>query len=221
MPARVALIAGASGLVGGFCLRFLLEDPAYRRVVSVGRRRVPIEDPKLHQETVDFYRLDAFASALPCDDVFCCLGTTIRKAGSREAFRKIDFDAALYLARLARQAGARRFFLVSSSGADSRSPIFYSRVKGEIEAAVSALGFAAVFLLRPSLLLGERGEPRLKEKLGELVLGALKPALVGPLRKYRAIEASVVARAMLRLAATSDGGVKVLESDELEALGRG
>lgn len=153
------------------------------------------------------------------DDAFCCLGTTIKTAGSREAFRAVDFDATFAFAQAARAAGAARFFLVSSSGASARSRVFYSRVKGEIEDAVARLPFEAVVLLRPSLLLGERAQARLGERLGEPLLALAAPLLVGPLRKYRAIEAGVVAKAALALAREGGKGRRVVESDELQRLG--
>src|SRR5436853_360083 len=162
MTGRTALIAGATGLVGGHCLRLLLRESAYTRVLAVGRRKAPLEDAKLRQEVVDFATLATGAGSLAADDVYCCLGTTLQQAGGQAAFRKVDFDAVLALAKAARERGAARFFLVSSLGADARSSLFYSRVKGEIEAAVAALPFEAVFILRPSLLLGDRGEFRLK-----------------------------------------------------------
>lgn len=212
---RAALLAGASGLVGGRLLRLLLDDPSYGSVVSVARRPVVLSHPKLRQETVEFSRLPPLAG----DDLFVCLGTTIKKAGSREAFRRVDHDFVLDLARRAREGGAKRLFLVSSSGANAKSPIFYSRVKGETEAAVAALGYETVFLLRPSLLLGERGEARLGERLAAPVMRALRPLLLGPLRRYRAIEAEAVARAMLKLSWTREAGVRAVESDALEDLG--
>ena len=156
---RKTLITGASGLVGGHALRLLLADPGCSQVASLGRRTLELKDPKLRQAVVDFDKLE-LAGPFDFDEAFCCLGTTIRKAGSQEAFRKIDFEATLAFARLAKRSGATRFYLVSSTGADARSRVFYSRVKGEIEAALHAVGFDTLVILRPSLLLGERSESR-------------------------------------------------------------
>lgn len=211
-----ALIAGASGLVGSSLLRMLLEDGAYDEVVSVARRPLDIRHPKLLQETVDFSRLPPLRG----DDLFCCLGATLKRAGSRDAFRKVDLDFTVALAARAREGGAKRLFLVSSCGASATSAFFYSRVKGEVEEAVRTLGFETVFLLRPSLLLGEREEKRLGERLAAPFLRALGPFLQGPLRRYRAIEAAVVARAALKLSWRRETGVRVVESDELEDLGK-
>lgn len=215
-----ALIAGASGLVGGHLLRELLAAEEYDRVVSVGRRRVAVEHPKLTQVPADFTALDRVASDLAADDAFCCLGTTRRQAGSREAFRAVDRAAVLAFAWAAQQAGARRFFAVSALGADSGSRIFYNRVKGETEEALMVLHFKTLVLLRPALLLGRREHPRFGERLLAALLWAIEPFLVGRLEKYRPIEAEVVARAMLRCSfGTGARGVLVFESHEIADLG--
>lgn len=215
-----ALIAGATGLVGGCLLRQLLEMPEYDRVVALGRRPVGLAHPKLVQVTADFVALDRVAADLRCDDVFCCLGTTIRQAGSRDAFRAVDHGAVLALAWAARRNGARRFFLVSSLGADARSRFFYNRVKGETEEALTVLGFPTLAIFRPSLLLGPRSKPRLGERIGAVGMWLLDPLLLGRLRQFRAIQAEVVARAMARCSCGRDGqGVLVFRSDEIQDLG--
>ncbi|MFL5346829.1 MAG: NAD(P)H-binding protein [Hyalangium sp.] len=217
METRSALVAGASGLVGGFLLESLLESPLYREVCSLGRRALPRQHPKLTQRTVDFARLEP--EALPSsDDAFCCLGTTIKKAGSQEAFRAVDHDAVLAFAKAAHKAGARRFLLVSSLGADARSRIFYNRVKGEIEDNLQSVGFESLVLLRPSLLLGDRTESRPGERAAVAVTKVLGPLLhpfIG-----RPIEARTVARAMVALARETTRGVRVALSGELQELGK-
>ena len=215
-----ALIAGASGLVGGFLLRQLLDTPGYDRVVAPGRRPLDLTHPKLVQVTVDFASLDKVAADLRCDDAFCCLGTTIRQAGSRENFRAVDHAAVLALAWAVRRNGARRFFVVSALGANAQSRVFYNRVKGEMEEALAVLDFKTLAVFRPSLLLGPRANPRLGERLGAAVMWLAEPLLLGRLRKYRAIEAEVVARAMLRCSFGRNGeGVLVIPSDEIQDLG--
>lgn len=215
---RTALLAGATGLVGSHCLSQLLADPGYGRLIVLARRPLPLNDSKLDTRVVDFERLEE-ANLPRVDDVYCALGTTIRRAGSREAFRRVDHDYVVALARRTAERGAGRFLLVSSLGADVRSPVFYSRVKGETERDVSAVGFEAVHLLRPSLLAGERSERRPAEHLAIVVCSALSPLLVGPIRKYRPIPAEVVARAMRVVARSDRGGTHVHESDRLAALG--
>ncbi|HSP78452.1 MAG TPA: NAD(P)H-binding protein [Myxococcaceae bacterium] len=217
METRNALVTGASGLVGGHLLDALLEDPLYQQVHSLGRRALPREHAKLEQRTVDFARLED--ESLPAaEDAFCCLGTTLKKAGSQEAFRAVDHDAVLAFARAARRAGARRFLVVTALGADPHSRIFYNRVKGEVEEALQGLGFESLVLLRPSLLLGERAESRPGERAAIVLSRALGPLL----RPFggRPIEARTVARAMRALAHQAPPGVRVALSGELQELGR-
>lgn len=215
-----ALIAGASGLVGGHLLRELLRVDEYDRVIAVGRRPLDVVDPKLSQVVTDFTALDRVTPDLKADDAFCCLGTTRRQAGSAEAFRAVDHGAVLAFAWAAQRAGARRFFLVSAMGADPASRIFYNRVKGETEEALRVLRFATLGLLRPGLLLGTRATPRLGERVAAAIFWLVDPLLVGRLAKYRPIEAEVVARAMLRCSfGTGARGVLVFESDEIQDLG--
>lgn len=217
---RIALIAGATGLVGSALLKQLLASDDYAQVVAVGRRPVDLEHPKLVQRVVDFAALDAVAAELRCDDAFCCLGTTIRQAGSREAFRAVDHAAVLALAWAVRRQGAQRFFVVSSLGADPESRFFYNRVKGETEAALMVMGFATLGIFRPSLLLGRREVPRVGESLAAVAMWFIDPLLLGSWRKYRFIPATVVARAMVRCAYGRPGqGVLIYPSDEIQDLG--
>jgi uncharacterized protein YbjT (DUF2867 family) len=218
---KVALIAGATGLVGSNCLADLLGEPAYDRVVALVRRPLPHEDAKLEQRIVDFDHLGTDGNEVPeAQDVFCCLGTTMRQAGSQEAFRRVDFTYVVSLAGLALGRGARQFLLVSSLGADPRSRIFYSRVKGETEAAITALPFEGRQIFRPSILTGERPEHRPGERTGIAVMRALSFALVGPWRRLRPIRAATVAHAMVRVARDAPRGVNVFSSNEIERLGR-
>jgi len=215
MNDRTALLLGATGLVGGHCLNFLLNDESYGRVSVLGRRPLEREHPKLEQHLVDFDRLEDSAELIRAQDVFCCLGTTIRKAGSQEAFRRVDFEYPLQSARIAARQETERFLIVTAIGADPGSRIFYNRVKGEVEEAVRALPFESLVILRPSLLLGEREEMRPGERLAEPAMRALSPLMLGPARKYRPIEARKVAAAMVRLAKEGRQGVRIVESDEI------
>jgi len=219
---KTALIAGATGLVGGHCLALLLDEPAYGRVIAVGRRALALQHPKLVHHVIDFDRLGAAGTEFPAaDDVFCCLGTTMKRAGTQSAFRQVDFVYVVGLASQALQHGAKQFLLVSALGASPKSPLFYNQVKGEAEEAVTRLPFEGRYMIRPSLLAGDRPEHRPAERFGLAVASGVSLALVGPLRKYRPILAATVAKAMVRVAVTAPGGVRIYESDELEELAAG
>lgn len=206
------LLAGASGLVGGHALQALAAHPAVSEVRVLVRRPIDAPSAKVVVCPVDFERLGERAGLFQVDAVLCALGTTIRKAGSQEAFRRVDFDYPLELARLARAQGAGRFGLVSALGADAGSRIFYSRVKGELEQAVRALGFASLVIARPSVLLGERAEFRLGEELSKR-LGWLMPMRMQPVPAPRVAQALV--QALLDRRALP--GVRVLDNVALLA----
>lgn len=218
MSARTALLLGATGLVGGHCLEMLLQDEHYTHVETVGRRPAARVHRKLKQHVIDFKTLKVQTNQIKADDVFCCLGTTIKNAGSREAFRKVDYEYPLEVATVASANGAEQFLLVSSLGANARSSMFYSRVKGEIEAAVSALPFDGVQIFRPSLLLGERKERRTGERVAEMSLKLFAFMLRGSFKKYRAVEAVTVAAAMIRVAKQHPKGINIFESDQIKQL---
>jgi uncharacterized protein YbjT (DUF2867 family) len=215
-----ALLFGATGLVGGHCLDALIKSPRYERVVTVGRREIERRGNKHVHRVLDFARLDPFDSLERADDVFCCLGTTIEKAGSRAEFRKVDFDYVLRAGKFAKKTGAAQFLVVSAIGANPESALFYNRIKGETEAALRALELPALHVFRPSVLLGSRQEFRLGERLVKLPLLAFGPLMLGPLRRYRLIEADVVARVMLCVAARGQRGVHIYESERIAALSR-
>lgn len=216
-----AIIAGATGLVGGYVLQLLLADGGYERVVAVGRRELTTRHPKLEQRIVDFDALDALPPSPPdfpaADDVFCALGTTIKRAGSREAFRRVDHDYVVALARAGLRAGATQFLLVSAIGADPNARVFYSRVKGETEAAVRQLPYRGIQIFRPSLLLGERAEFRIGERVATWFAPVVGLALVGPLRRYLPAQAADVAKAMVRIAHEAPRGPNVFEYDGIVA----
>ncbi len=212
---KTALLAGATGLIGSQLLPLLLASERYSKVMVVGRRALPQAHPKLVQVTIELSQLPEVRLRLIADDVFCCLGTTMRQAGSKEAFYEVDYLYVVTLAALAAGNFAAQFMVVSSLGADAGARVYYSRVKGEMEAAVREAPFRAIHIFRPSLLLGERAAPRLGERVGAAVLRALRPLLRGPLRKYRPVTGAAVAAAMLRAAEDEGGGVRVHESDEL------
>ncbi len=212
---RSALVLGATGLVGGRCLDLLLADEAYSRVLVLTRRPASRSHAKLRWHTVDFERLSEFGRLLRVDDVFCCLGTTIRAAGSREAFAKVDFGYAVEAARASAENGAGQLLLVSAVGADPRSRVFYSRIKGEVEAAVRELPFRGVQIFRPSLLLGERTHPRIGERLAAAAMAPISPLLLGRARKLRPVRAARLAAVMVAVAKRAPLGVNVFEGDRI------
>lgn len=205
-----AVVVGATGLVGRECLKQLAACPRFERVTALARRALPddIQDPKLRAVVVDFDRLDERRDVFQVSHAFCAFGTTIKQAGSQERFRQVDFGYPLRVAQLAVAAGARHFLLVSSVGASATSRGFYLRVKGELEEAVTALGFRSLTIVRPSLLLGGRKEFRLGEEL------AMRFSWAFP-RKYRAVHVRDVARALVHAAAEDQPGVRVIENHEI------
>jgi len=209
----VALL-GATGLVGGECLKLLLEEPAFAPVRVLTRRALPpgIASPKLESHVTDLERLGERSTLLAVDAVICALGTTIGQAGSRERFRAVDFGIPLAAARIALGEGARHFLLVSSLGAGAKSRSFYLRVKGELEEAVRGLGYRSVTIVRPSLLLGERREFRLGEEI-------FKRLAFLPLGRYQPIPARDVAAALVRAARDDRAGVRVIDSAEMRGQG--
>jgi uncharacterized protein YbjT (DUF2867 family) len=220
MNSRTAVVLGASGLVGSFCLRALVDDPDYSRVVTFGRRELPVfTRAKVAQRVGDLESLTAedFRGA---QDVFCALGTTIRKAGSQAAFRHVDLDLPLRSAREALNAGVEQFIVVSSVGADAESKNFYLRTKGKLERELARLPFKAVHILRPSLLIGKRAEFRLAEAIAMALAPALDLVTLGALRKYHSVRAETVGRAMVAAAKQSASGALVDEYDGIVSLGK-
>ena len=213
---RVA-VAGATGLVGSELLRLLLEDPSAAEVHAIGRRLPDLSHPKLIGHVVDFSAMPALPSL---DEVYLALGTTIKVAGSRAAFRSVDFEASLAVAKAAAAAGAQRCGVVSAMGAQARSGIFYNRVKGELEDALAALGFATLVIVRPSLLTGNRtalGQPaRRAERFGQILspfFEILLPANWSP------VPAASVARTLARRVPEAHGR-EVLLSGKIREIGR-
>jgi len=214
---RTALVAGATGLVGSHVLELLLADAHWSRVVTVGRRTTSRQHDKLEQRVLDLGELETVSDLPHVDDVFCCLGTTIKQAGSQPAFRLVDHAFVVGLARAGLRAGATQFLLVSAIGADPDSRVFYSRVKGETEAAIRRLPYRGIQVFRPSLLLGERPEFRLGERIATLGAPVLAALLFGRLRRYRPIHAATIARAMVTIAQEAPRGPNVFEYDAMRA----
>lgn len=210
MTKKIALIAGASGQTGSFLLDLLLESENYSKVVSVSRSPLEKEHPKLEQKVVDMFAPGSLA--IPCDDVFCCLGTTIKKAGSQEQFSKIDHDLVVKLATETLQAGAKGFYVMSSAGASADSSIFYVRVKGNMEADIAAAGFPHVGIFKPSMLLGPRKEYRLGELIGKATMQFFAPIIPA---KWKGVQSQKVAESMIQVAQNPAEGVKMISNEEI------
>lgn len=219
MSGKTAILMGATGLVGSHCLGLLLQSPAYDRVIAVSRRPVPVTHKKLVRVETLFEHLGSALEKVQADDAFCCLGSTIREAGTKAEFHKVDYGYALEFAHHALRNGARHFLLVSALGAQVRSPIFYNRVKGLLEKEVTAMAFPRVSIFRPSLLVGERVKGRSGEAMGLRLSTLIAPFLRGPLSPLHPVNVADLAAAMLACA-QSDGpeGAKVYRFDDMQAL---
>lgn len=204
---RIALVAGANGMIGSCLVQALLEAPDYSRVFALTRRPYGREHPKLANRIVIFSRMAEQLKGMVAHDAFCCIGTTIAAAGSQEAFREADVDAVLLFAQAAKAVGATRFSVVSSARASSDSRNFYLRTKGEMEDAVAALGFPSLDIFQPSLLLGPRKESRPLETLGRLFAPLVNPLLTGSREALRAIPAETVAQGMVGAARRGGRGI--------------
>lgn len=209
-----ALIVGSTGLIGNQLVELLLNDDRYTQVTAIARTSLPFSHPKLKLVVADFGSIESQKEKLVADDVFCCLGTTIKSAKSKEAFRKIDFDYPLLIAKLTKALGAKQFLLVSALGANKASSVFYNKVKGEIEEAISSIGFESCHVFRPSLLLGPRIEKREGERSMQKIFSAV--GFLIP-KKYKAIESIKVARGMLAIAKKNVAGNFIHESNSLQA----
>jgi uncharacterized protein YbjT (DUF2867 family) len=218
--ARIALLAGGSGLTGGHVLEALLGAADIARVLAVSRRPLGREHPRLANRIVQFERLEAQLKGLSCEVALCCLGTTRRQAGSPEAFRAVDIDCVLSFARAAKAAGARRFVVISSVGANPDSRNLYLRTKGEMEQQLVGVGFESLDILQPSVLLGWRGEVRPLELAAIAVMPVLNPLLRGKYLPYRGISARVLGAAMLGATRSGRRGVQRYDWEGLQSLAR-
>lgn len=220
MKRKTALIAGASGLVGQELLQILLQGEQYDRVVAIGRRSLEIEHPKLNEVVCDFDNLQEIEDNFAVDDVFCCLGTTIKKAKTKEAMYKVDVEYPLAIAKLALKKEAKHFLLISSMNANPKSSFFYPRMKGQLEEELKAFSFEAFSIFRPSLLLGDRKEFRFGEMMAEKMYKGLSPFMKSAWKSRVAIKAKTVARTMYMVAKQEKKGIAIYESTMIEKWGK-
>ena len=212
---KTAIIAGASGLIGNQLLNYLVEHGDYSKIIVLVRRPIEQKSIKMEQVIVSYDNLILVGNKLKANDVFCCLGTTIKNAGSQEAFKKVDFNYCLNLANETYKNGSLNFYLISSLGANPNSNIFYNKVKGEIEQALKLIPFNSIFIFRPSILLGKRVEFRLGEKIMQLVLKPISFLMIGTLIRYAAIESALVAISMIKNAQKNKKGIHLICNEEM------
>lgn len=240
---RTAIILGASGLVGAEVVKQLLADidasesgsrnqstsvvnypkgldPGFEKIKIFVRKPIAITHPKLVQIIVDFDTIGNYSDSIKGDVVFCCMGTTIATAGSKDAFIKVDYTYPLEFAKIAKQNEVGNFLLISSIGADKTASNFYLKVKGDIELALEKLNFESLIIVRPSMLLGDRKESRFAESMGKVFMKLFSFAFIGKLKKYKAIQASAVAKAMIHLSKMKIKGSTIFLSDELQQIAK-
>ncbi|CAN5404545.1 oxidoreductase [soil metagenome] len=211
---RTAIIAGATGLIGKQVLELLIADGSYGKIIAITRKPLLVSNSKLQNLVMDFADLSTNANQLKGDDVFCCLGTTIKQAGSKEAFRKVDFEYPVNLAKLTNTLGAKQFLLITALGAEKKSSVFYNKVKGEVEEEIEKIGFESYHIFQPSMLIGVRTDERAAERVGQSVMKVLDFAIP---KKYKAIESGKVARAMVKIALQNQKGKHIHASSELQS----
>jgi len=213
---KTAILAGATGLIGSQLLNNLLANNQYDKIIVLVRKEIPIHSSKLKQIIVDYNNLQFINDHLKCDDVFCCLGTTIKKAGNQDEFLKVDFQYCLNLAIETYKNGASNFYLVTALGANENSKVFYNSVKGKLENAIHHIGFKSFYIFRPSLLLGNRNEFRLGEKIMQVIMEPLSKLMVGSMKKYAAIESNQVAKAMYCFAISNNKtGTHIISNEQM------
>ncbi len=216
---KTAIILGATGLTGSQLLQQLIKDPRYATIKLFSRSNVTsVTSPKVEQYIGDLLNLEQFRSDFTGDEVYCCIGTTKSKTPDKEQYKNIDFGIPLSAAKLAKENGIGSYAVVSAMGANANSAIFYNKVKGEMEAAVLAQNLDHTFILRPSLIGGDRKEARALEKFGLSLFKLISPLLIGPLKKYRIVEAEAIANAMIYMSNSSMAKNVIIRSDEINAI---
>jgi uncharacterized protein YbjT (DUF2867 family) len=219
MDDRTAIVLGATGLTGGLLVNELLDDDRYSKIKLFSRRKGQFESPKIEEFIGDILQLEDFKGDFIGDVLFCCIGTTKAKTKDQQKYNAIDYGIPLAAAKLAKQNNINTIIIISAIGANADSSVFYNRTKGEMERDVSEQKVPHSYILRPSLITGNRNEKRGLEKLGSAVFKALNFLLVGPLKKYRSIDASVIARAMIEVDQVKPTSL-IIESDEITRFGK-
>lgn len=216
---KTALLFGVTGLIGNELLRQIVDDGHYEDIKVFVRKNIRLKNLHATAFELDFDKLEEHAQLITGDDCFCCIGTTMKKAGSKENFRKVDFDLVVKIAQIASQNGVKQLIVISSVGANAASSNFYLRTKGEMEEAVQKFSFVKITIARPSVLVGHRREFRIGERVGIFLTRVFSPFMLGPLKKYRPIHVKKVVRAILRIVNSKNKQI-IFESDELKKLAR-
>ncbi|MCX2745982.1 oxidoreductase [Mangrovivirga sp. M17] len=217
MAKKTALILGSTGLVGEKLLNILIADNRYKKVISIVRRPSGNKNEKLQEVIIDFNQLAKELKKYYADDIFCCLGTTIKKAGSQEKFIEVDYDYPMVAANALKRSGSMQHYLIITAlGANPESKIFYNRVKGEVERDLKRVNYASTSIFRPSLLLGNRDESRLGEDIFKGFSKIFGWIFSGPLKKYKPVKAEKVARAMHSRAQQNVEGIEIIESEQIQ-----
>lgn len=212
---KTALIAGASGLVGGILLDKILASNYYSKVVVLTRAPLSHRHPLLENIVVDFDNLSESCAGILVDDVFCCLGTTMKKAGSKAAFKKVDYDYVVALADIMKKNGAKQFMVITAMGADKGSAIYYNKIKGLTEESLLQMGMPTLHIIRPSLIIGAREEQRIGESIAQTILPYFDIFMKGSFKKYATVPASAIADKMLTLAQQNISGGYIHLSDSI------
>jgi len=220
MQNKTAIILGATGLTGGLLLELLLKDNHYQKVILFSRSSVEIQHQKIEEHLIDLFQLEDYKKDFKADEVFCCIGSTQSKTPDKEIYKKVDYGIPVTAAKLAKQNGISTFILVSALGANAESRFFYNQTKGEMEDAVLQQQLKNTHFLRPSLIDGDREEKRFFENAWKKVMRAANYLMLGPLKKYRSIQASTIAKCMLILA-NSSSTKTFIESEEIKELVKG
>lgn len=212
---KTAIIIGSTVMTGSHLLKILLTSGIYEKVISLVRHSTKISHPRLIQHVVNFDQPESYQDLIEGNDMFCCLGTTIKKAGSQEAFEKVDLKYPIQFAKIAASKGVKQYSIISSIGANPKSNNFYLRTKGKCEEELRKLAFQSISIFRPSLLLGNRKEFRLGEKIGEYTMKLFSIFFLGKIKKYKPVKSKNVAYAMYSIAQSNTVGYHIYESDEI------
>lgn len=211
----IVAIAGATGLTGTYCLEYLLLQLKITKVIAIGRKPTGIQNPKLEDVILSDNKL---TTKIVADAFICCLGTTIKKAGSKEAFSKIDMELPLYLAKNLHKNGCKVIAIISAMSASENSIFFYNQVKGKMEAEIQKIGFESVSIFRPAIIDGPRKEKRTGEKIGLAVIKFFSPFFFGNLKNYKPIHAKTIGRALMTSVLLKKPGIKIYTSDEIKRI---